>query len=206
MWTSLPLWGFFCCCLCLPIELRPELPSALLQACARTHTALSNPLITVEVHRQTLTLWENSEPIRIYTISTALNGIGSLNGSGQTPIGLHRICKKIGGKTPLYSIFKSRKYTGINWDPKKDKASTESDDLILSRILRLEGLEFGVNQGNNTKGQCVDSYERYIYIHGTNHESALGTPCSQGCIRMHSEEICSLFLEVTEDTLVWIAP
>ena len=35
--------------------------------------------------------------------------------------------------------------------------------------MRLRGLEEGLN-----KGPEMDSYDRYIYIHGTNHEDRLG--------------------------------
>ena len=40
-----------------------------------------------------------------------------------------------------------------------------NQDIICTRILWLSGLEAGINKGNN-----VDSYSRYIYIHGTNEE------------------------------------
>lgn len=61
-------------------------------------------------------------------------------------------------------------------------------DLILSRILWLDGLEPGVN-----KGGTVDSRARYIYLHGTNHEQLLGTPASHGCIRMANRDIAAFF-------------
>ena len=35
--------------------------------------------------------------------------------------------------------------------------------------------------------------QRYIYIHGTNEESLLGTPSSHGCVRMANEDIIELF-------------
>ncbi|MFA5041157.1 MAG: L,D-transpeptidase, partial [Bdellovibrionales bacterium] len=57
------------------------------------------------------------------------------------------------------------------------------DDLVLTRILWLEGRE---SHNANTK-------ERYIYIHGTNREDLLGTPASHGCIRMSNNEIIELF-------------
>lgn len=78
----------------------------------------------------------------------------------------------------------------------KQKSSTtfadrETDldrDWILTRILWLEGCE----TGRNRRGR-VDSQSRYIYIHGTHDEAAIGTPCSHGCIRMRNLDILNLF-------------
>ena len=78
--------------------------------------------------------------------------------------------------------------------------STE-DNLILTRILRLEGLEEGIN-----KGAGVDSYERCIYIHGTNREDLVGTPLSHGCLALEIRTSCDLFEMVSEGTLVYIDP
>ncbi len=62
------------------------------------------------------------------------------------------------------------------------------DDLILTRILTLDGLEDGINRGPGH-----DSLERYIYLHGTNHEDLLGRPVSCGCVRLSNTDICALF-------------
>ena len=51
-----------------------------------------------------------------------------------------------------------------------DKTQSKTDD-ITSRILWLSGLEKGKN-----KGEQIDSYKRYIYIHGTSEEGKLGSP------------------------------
>ena len=60
----------------------------------------------------------------------------------------------------------------------EDTTSSKTDD-ITSRIPWLNGLEEGVN-----KGDGIDSYQRYIYIHGTSEEGKIGSPASHGCIRM----------------------
>ena len=60
-------------------------------------------------------------------------------------------------------------------------------------------MEKGVNSGGN-----VDTYSRYIYIHGTPHEKEIGTPVSHGCIRMKNDEIIDLFQRVEIGTLVII--
>ncbi len=72
-------------------------------------------------------------------------------------------------------------------------------NLITTRILWLRGLEPGVNVGLG-----VDTHDRYIYIHGTNHEERLGTPDSHGCVLMSNAEVIKLFEAVPSKTLVWI--
>ena len=96
-------------------------------------------------------------------------------------------------------IFESRQPTGILWPLAAHQAPEPSpDDLILTRILTLDGLEDGVNRGPG-----IDSRARYIYIHGTNHEEAVGRPESGGCIRMTSTDIVDLFALAREgDPLV----
>ncbi len=64
------------------------------------------------------------------------------------------------------TVFVSREPTGETW-----RGEARDDDLILTRILTLDGLEDGVNRGAG-----CDSLERYIYLHGTNHEDLLGRP------------------------------
>ena len=71
---------------------------------------------------------------------------------------------------------------------------------ITTRILWLEGLEPGFNQGTN-----VDSHERYIYIHGTANQKTIGEPASCGCIHLADADLIALFDLVQTGTLVWIS-
>ena len=64
----------------------------------------------------------------------------------------------------------------------------------MSRILWLDGLD---DHNANTR-------ERFIYIHGTKHESKIGNPASYGCIRMRNADVVELFDLVDHDTLVTI--
>lgn len=73
------------------------------------------------------------------------------------------------------------------------------DNMVLTRILRLRGMEPGLNTGSG-----VDSFERYIYIHGTNREDLIGTPMSHGCVCMRNQDIIELFDEIKEGTIVYI--
>lgn len=148
------------------------------------------------IETQTLFVFEKNTIIKRYDASTSRFGNGIRENSFKTPLGLHRIKEKIGAGAPAGRIFKGRKDTGIDWD----QHSIENN-LILARILRLEGLEEGIN-----KGEGVGSYERYIYIHGTNREDLIGTPLSHGCLALRNTDILRLFEIVKEGTLVYIDP
>jgi lipoprotein-anchoring transpeptidase ErfK/SrfK len=150
--------------------------------------------ILVNIKEQKLYLIQNGKVFLEYSISSAKNGIGNREGSFQTPIGIHRIKEKYGQGAPLGRVFKDRIDTGEDWT-----IGTPGENLILTRIMRLEGLEEGVN-----KGCGIDSYDRYIYIHGTNNERLIGTPMTQGCICMKNSEVTELFNSVPEGTIVLI--
>lgn len=162
-----------------------------------------NDLCIVNVESQTMSVKCKNGFTKQYAISTSAKGIGNESGSYQTPIGLHTVCDKIGAFAPLYTIFKCKENTGILCDQINKQIQ---DDLILTRILRLSGEEPGINQGTNQAGTCVDSHDRYIYIHGTNREDLLSTPASKGCIRMANSDIAELFLKLQQGTIVDIRP
>ena len=157
---------------------------------------MREPFVVVSIETQSLVVCVNSTIIERYEISTSRYGNGMRENSFKTPLGVHRIKEKIGSGAPLGRIFKDRIDTGINWD-----GYSTDEDLILTRILRLEGLEDGIN-----KGFGVDSYERYIYIHGTSKENLIGVPLSHGCVCLRNCDIIRLFETVKEGTLVYIDP
>jgi lipoprotein-anchoring transpeptidase ErfK/SrfK len=97
-------------------------------------------------------------------------------------------------------VFKSRVPTGRHFSEMPEQ-ETGSGNLVTSRILWLRGLEPGINSGGE-----VDTFKRYIYIHGTQREDRIGSPISAGCILMRNSEIIELFDEVRTGDLVWIAP
>jgi lipoprotein-anchoring transpeptidase ErfK/SrfK len=177
------------------------IPVDLYQVLKKFHYRPTSSIIVVSIQKQTLYLFKEGVLQKSYLISTAKNGVGQEEGSEKTPIGLHLIASKYGQKSALFTIFRSKKDTGKIWD--KDRQVDE--DLVLSRILCLEGLEEGKNLGKNNLGVSVDSFKRYIYIHGTNQEAKLGAPSSKGCIRMANNDILELFEQVSSGSLVWIA-
>ena len=156
--------------------------------------ALPSRLLLVDVERQRLSVISEGRPVADYPVSTAAAGVGGENGSGRTPPGWHRVRARIGSGEPVGRVFESRLPTREVWagDPR-------DDDLILTRVLTLEGLEDSVNRGPGR-----DSLERYIYIHGTNHPEQLGRPASHGCVRMANADIIRLFDQVLEGDAVAI--
>lgn len=155
--------------------------------------------ININVTQQQLTLLdEDGNLISKYPVSTSRYGTGSENGSEKTPLGLHRIKDKLGGAMPVTEVFIGRVPHG-NLQECIERGVDLPDDVIMSRILWLEGMEPGRNQGG-----YVDTYQRYIYIHGTNHEESIGTPASIGCIRMRNEDIVELYrlVEVGSEVLI----
>lgn len=130
-----------------------------------------------------------------YRISTAAAGLGEADASFQTPRGWHEVVERYGAGQPAGVLFESRRVTGSLSNP----SSTE--DQISTRILRLAGLEGGYNQGPGR-----DSFQRYIYVHGTNHEDQLGSPASKGCIRMAEQDVIELFGAVSgHSVMVYIS-
>lgn len=147
--------------------------------------------LLIDITTQTLTL-STAPETRIYSVSTALNGVGEVDGSERTPIGRHVISDKIGDQLPLNAVLRGREPTGEIYDATLG-IEHPSRDWILTRILWLSGLTDGVNAGWNSEGVLVDSHARYIYIHGTPDSEPMGVPKSHGCIRMRNTDIIDLF-------------
>jgi len=160
-------------------------------------------IITIDVSRQKLFLFENvpfenPKLIKMYPVSTSKYGVGNENSSMKTPLGTHFIAEKIGDGTKIGTIFELCENTGGIAEIYTDAKDIE-EDLITTRILWLRGIVPGVNEGEG-----VDSYNRHIYIHGSPEEGLIGTPVSNGCIRMKNKDIIELFDSISEGTLVGI--
>jgi UDP-N-acetylmuramate--alanine ligase len=147
----------------------------------------------VEIANQRLHLVRQGRVELTYRVSTAAAGLNGQEGSLGTPPGVHTIARKIGEGAPVGRVFRSRKPTHEVWLPGIAPAHQSEEDLILSRILTLQGLETGLNCGPG-----CDSETRFIYIHGTNHEDKLGQPVSHGCIRLSNRDVIDLFARVKE--------
>ncbi len=154
------------------------------------------PFVFVDSMKQQLMLIDiDDSECKTYPVSTAAKGIGNLTNSNKTPFGLHKIKQKIGGGQPKGMVFKGRESTGRI----SDELDARLLDEITSRILWLDGLEPGVNRGGDR-----DSFERFIYIHGTSDEKRIGEAVSIGCIRMKNDDVIELFDELLVNDLVII--
>jgi hypothetical protein len=144
--------------------------------------------IVVSIDQQKL--WHiRGQDCRTYVVSTARAGRGCVQDSHQTPEGLHQVCEKIGAGAVPGMVFKARQPTGTlasEWP-------SPEDNLITSRILWLDGLEPGRNQGVATDGRVVDTRRRFVYIHGTNQSDKLGQPNSHGCVLLSDADVIQLF-------------
>ncbi|MDQ3544902.1 MAG: L,D-transpeptidase [Verrucomicrobiota bacterium] len=150
---------------------------------------ISEPILRISVPEQRLDLISGEEILDSYPVSTSRFGLGSEEGSMKTPLGKFKIGEKIGGDFPAGTIFRNRQPLA------PEEIVLPSDDLIVSRILWLDGLE---EQNANTR-------DRFIYIHGTNHEEEIGQPASHGCIRMKNDDLIALFDQVPLGAEVVIA-
>jgi L,D-transpeptidase YbiS len=148
------------------------------------------PKISISVSRQQLVLKSGRKKLAEYSISTSRFGLGEKEGSFKTPTGKFQISDKIGDGMPIGTVFKSRRPV------KSTKKLLRKEDLVMTRILWLDGLE---RRNANTR-------DRYVYIHGTNHEEKIGTPDSHGCVRMKNADVMELFERVKVGTPVEITP
>ncbi len=159
---------------------------------------LSSKEIEISISKQELYLFDSGNIIKTYKISSSKYGEGSKINSFKTPLGKHEVKKLIGhneekgmrfiGRTPsqIHPIYSSEQVYAL-------------EDVVQSRIIWLSGMEEGVN-----KGPGVDSYGRFIYIHGTPEEWLLGQKASKGCIRMSNNDVIELFALLDGGEIVMI--
>ncbi|MDA7786340.1 L,D-transpeptidase [Gammaproteobacteria bacterium] len=158
---------------------------------------LSNDIsIEISINEQRLYVLKGSLRTHSYAISTSSYGEGSTANSFKTPLGMHSIQSMIGEGAEVNTIFKSRINTQRQAEVIHDHIDTEND-YVTSRILWLTGEEQGKNAGSG-----IDSYSRYIYIHGTQEEGLIGTKASHGCIRMFNDDVIKLYNIVNKGTKV----
>jgi len=146
--------------------------------------------INISISKQELTLIDGDDTIKQYAISTAKNGVGEEMDSECTPRGKHIVSEKIGAGCEPNTVFIGRMPTGEIFEPALRELHPERD-WILTRILWLSGMEEGKNKGE-CEGKVLDSHDRYIYIHGTPDDVAMGQPGSRGCVRMRNTDIIEL--------------
>ena len=146
-------------------------------------------LLHVNITAQTLQCIEHGQLRRTFKVSTSLRPPSNTKNSLGTPRGLHLIADRIGTGQPPGMVFKGRVATGHHYSELNEEENARN--LITTRILWLKGAEPGYNLGGS-----VDSYDRYIYIHGTNHEDRIGSPASGGCVQLTNLEMLELYERV----------
>lgn len=147
-------------------------------------------LLHISLADQTLYGFADGSLILRLPVSTALNGPGERSGSGCTPRGLHQVRAKIGEGLPLGAVLRGRRWTGEVWSSALHEAFP-GRDWILTRILWLSGCE----PGRNRLG-AVDTFRRYIYLHGTPDSEPMGVPLSHGCVRLRNADLLELYPRV----------
>lgn len=150
---------------------------------------LAQPRIEVSISTQRLGLWDGCRLVKSWPVSTSRYGAGFEEGSLKTPVGGFVVKEKHGNGAASGTIFKARQPAGM-WRPGMDV----EEDLVLTRILRLDGIE----------ARNANTFDRYVYIHGTNGEDRIGRPASHGCVRLANREMIELFELVPVGTPVWI--
>ncbi len=167
------------------------------QTCLRLGIKPADRLLLVRIDTATLQFFRKGVLVKSYVVSTSKRPPSNIKNSLGTPRGLHEIAERIGAGQPPGMVFKSRIPTGRHFSEFPD--AVQQTQLITSRILWLRGLEPGVNRGGE-----VDTYERYIYLHGTNHEERIGQPMSAGCIELRNLDIIELYEELRTGDQVMI--
>jgi lipoprotein-anchoring transpeptidase ErfK/SrfK len=157
---------------------------------AKPHTPRRTREIVVDVAAQTLSVMDGPSVAAEFPVSTSRFGLGFEEGSFRTPTGRFVIREKIGDGALPWTVFRARENTGQTTAPGGE------EDLVLTRILTLDGLEPA-----NT-----NTLERFVYIHGTNQEDLIGVPASHGCVRLRNADMIALHDMVVTGTPVTILP
>jgi hypothetical protein len=168
-----------------------EIGESLTKTRERLGIKPADRLLLVRISTQTLQCFRRGALVCAYPVSTSARPPSNLKDSLGTPRGLHEIAERIGGEQPLGMVFKGRRPTGQHYLEHEDDGN-----LITSRILWLRGLEPGVNAGTDPAGRMVDTYARYVYLHGTNREDRIGQPQSAGCVLLTNRDMVALHDEV----------
>ena len=157
---------------------------------------MSEKYVDIDISQQRMYLFNNNKLIKSYPVSTSSFGEGQIENSFKTPLGKHVISELFGTNVDKNEIFVNRVLINTKATIINSNIDTEND-FITSRIMWLKGLEDGKNLGGN-----VDSYKRYIYIHGTQEEGLIGKKASHGCIRMFNHDVIELYRLIKAGTPV----
>jgi hypothetical protein len=159
-------------------------------------------IIYVSIEEHVLRVVVGSRVISRYEISTGYMPPSNIENSRGTPLGWHKVIEKYGNMLEVGTVLIGRKSTGKNYTEFSD---WKERGYVVTRILRLKGLQEGVNSGMTAEGLCCDTFRRYIYIHGTCFEEKIGTQNSNGCITMRNDDVIELHDICKIGTYVYIS-
>lgn len=140
------------------------------------------------------------EIVAAYPFSFSQRPLSCQEGSLGTPWGLHEVAERIGDGAPPGMVFRGRVPTGQRYTDLPDHGPAQPA-MVTTRILRLRGLEPGLNAGPG-----IDSFDRFIYIHGTNHPERFPENISAGCLLLRDDDLIALFDAVPAGAHVFIDP
>lgn len=160
----------------------------------RTENVLVADLGEKKVHH-----FRAGQRVGLYPVSSGQRPRSCRQDSLGTPWGLHEVASRHGHDAPPGTVFKGRVSTGECWQDRPDRGPGQRT-FVTTRILRLRGLEEGLNAGPG-----IDSFARYIYIHGTNHPASFPENRSHGCLLMRDPDLIKLFPALPEGSHVWIS-
>lgn len=146
-----------------PEELRILKPQKL-----DTSQVIPNARIVIEISRRALQLYSGTELIKVYPIAVGKGG------RFKTPVGKHRIRKKIVNPT-----WYPPAWAGIS-----HPISPGPNNPLGNREMKLS----------------VSGYS----IHGTNRPTSIGSAATHGCIRMYPSDVLEMFEVVNVGTPVEI--
>jgi lipoprotein-anchoring transpeptidase ErfK/SrfK len=160
----------------------PVLPEPVSAGIA-AHSAIDSSwerLIVIDPSTSTGYLSDGERVLHTFIVSTGYGGLSGVPGSGGTPPGAHRI--EMLARAQPQEILEWRRPTGRF-------ADLAGGGEVTTGLIALDGLE----ERNRY------SWERNVYIHGTNRLSNLGRPgVSGGCIRVHPNDIYFLLDAIEE--------
>ncbi|PCI24783.1 hypothetical protein COB57_03355 [Candidatus Peregrinibacteria bacterium] len=128
--------------------------------------------------------------IRSYHTSTGLNGYGSENGSGKTPLGL--LTMSIG--TTGYRYVEA----GVGQKVKHHKAYNTFYDNPNIRIGN-RNLVYKVAYPEGAEDHNKNSFQRGIALHATNQQDSISGPASRGCPVLNSLDINEMFSHIKQN-------
>ena len=157
----------------------------------------SDNLLLGNIDKQEIAHYHKAKIVKCYSMSSSKQPPSCMENSLGTPWGLHVVCEKIGDGQKKGMVFEGRMPIGLI--ASECSLEKQNRNLITSRIVRLDGLEPGINRGGS-----LDTFKRYVYIHGTNHEGNIGSPASSGCLQLSNDNVIELFDKISVGTHLFI--